>query len=120
VRLTSWFSGADCVIAATHLPDLNGYQLSSLIKSTERTHRLPIILLAGENAKEEEFWNLAALADVIYSTQETETNAEAIAKEVRQLVEDAKAQGWKPSLAKNLFTTLHDNSATSEKRVTLV
>ena len=35
--------GADCVVAATHLPDLNGYQLSSLIKSTERTHRLPII-----------------------------------------------------------------------------
>ena len=72
------------MVAATHLPDLNGYQLSSLIKSTERTHRLPIILLAGDAAKEEEFWNLAALADVIYSTHETESKTEdVIAKEIK-------------------------------------
>jgi diguanylate cyclase (GGDEF)-like protein len=109
------FQGADCIIAATDLSDLTGYQLSSLIKSTERTHRLPIVLLAGEAAREEEFWNLAALADVIYSTQETENNAQDIVKEVRQLVEDARGEGWKPSLAKNLFTPLHDGSGTSEK-----
>jgi two-component system cell cycle response regulator len=107
--------GADCVVAAVFLPDLTGYQLSSLIKSTERTHRLPIVLLANEESKEEEFWNLAALADVIYSIQEAETNPDHIVKEIRELVEDAKSQGWKPSLAKNLFMPLHDASTPSVK-----
>ena len=106
--------GADCVVAATHLQDLNGYQISSLIKSNERTHRLPVILLAGEATKGDEFWNLAALADVIYSTSECKSKPAEIAKDLRQLVEDAKAQGWKGSFAKNLFMPFNESSPPSK------
>ena len=72
-------------------------------------------MLAGDAAKEEEFWNLAALADVIYSTHETESKTEDVIKEIKQIVEEAKSQGWKPSLAKNLFMPLHEGAGSSEK-----
>ncbi len=41
--------GADIVVASTNLSDLSGYQLSCLIKSNDRTSRLPVMLLAKEN-----------------------------------------------------------------------
>lgn len=103
--------GADCVVASTHLKDLSGYQLSSLIKSNERTHRLPVILLAGQSTKEDEFWNLAALADIIYSAEEAKNKPAEIAQELRQLVEEARSQGWKPSMAKNLFMPFSEPGA---------
>lgn len=95
--------GADCVIAATHLPDLNGFQLSSLIKSSERSSKLPIILIAGKPTKEDAFWSLAALADVKYSTDEADDKPQEIVAEIKRLVDEAKANGWKSSQAKNLF-----------------
>jgi diguanylate cyclase (GGDEF)-like protein len=103
--------GADCVIVSTHLPDLGGYQLSSLIKSNDRTHRLPVVLLAGATTKADEFWNLAALADVIYSSEEVENQKAEIVKEVKQLAEEARTQGWKPSMVKNLFAPFNNFSS---------
>ena len=54
--------GADCLISATQLEDLNGYQLSSLIKSNDRTHRLPIILLASEATKQRKYFLVSGFA----------------------------------------------------------
>jgi diguanylate cyclase (GGDEF)-like protein len=111
--------GADCLISATQLEDLNGYQLSSLIKSNERTHRLPIILLASEATNEEikeptkenTFWSRAALADMIYPLDQTEEKADEIASELKKLTEKSKSLGWKGSLAKSLIMSSQDLSA---------
>lgn len=51
--------GADIVIASTSLQDLSGYQLSCLIKSNDRTSRLPIVLIKGTPADQDEFWRIA-------------------------------------------------------------
>jgi diguanylate cyclase (GGDEF)-like protein len=94
--------GAEGVLALTSLPDLNGYQLSSLIKSNDRTYKLPVILVKGEAVEQEEFWKLAAQADAIYTAEETK-DAKKIVESIRKIIEEAKTQGWKPSLVKNLL-----------------
>ncbi len=94
--------GADAVLALTSLPDLNGYQLSSLIKSNDRTNRLPVALIKGEPVEQDDFWKLAAQADLIFSADDAENPAK-IVETLSALVGAAKSQGWKPSLVKNLL-----------------
>ena len=89
-------------MALTSLPDLNGYQLSSLIKSNDRTSKLPVVLIQGESVEQEEFWKLAAQADAFYSADDIK-EPEKVVEAVQKLVEEARAQGWKPSLVKNLL-----------------
>jgi PleD family two-component response regulator len=71
--------GADIVVASTTLGDLSGFQLASLIKSSESTKQLPVVLLEDDlspsdgQAKTDEFWNKAARCDLFVSKDEQRT-----------------------------------------------
>jgi diguanylate cyclase (GGDEF)-like protein len=94
--------GADAVITSTTLSDLSGYQLCSLIKSNDRTCRLPVILTNDAAVEQDDFWRLAAQSDHVYKVEETKNTA-AVVEKVGKLVEEAKNMGWKASLVKNLL-----------------
>ncbi len=90
--------GADLVIASTKLPDMDGYQLSCLIKSNERTEGLPVVLVkTGDGG--ETFWAAAAMADREMDLKEAKS-ADKLQKLVADLVARSREQGWKTSMAK--------------------
>lgn len=94
-------TGADIIVASTSLPDISGYQLSSFLKSNERTGLLPVILIGGQATAEDEFWQLAALADAVFSLDQSSKSPETISARARELVAQAKTNGWKSNTAKN-------------------
>ncbi|HEY9678084.1 MAG TPA: GGDEF domain-containing response regulator [Drouetiella sp.] len=94
--------GADIVIASTSLQDLSGYQLSCLIKSNDRTSRLPILLIKGASAEQDEFWRTAALPDALLEPEELK-DVKAVVEQIDILIKAAKEAGWKTSMVKNLL-----------------
>ncbi|CAN5563702.1 hypothetical protein BH10CYA1_BH10CYA1_65040 [soil metagenome] len=94
--------GADIVIASTSLQDLSGYQLSCLIKSNDRTSRLPIVLIKGAPADQDEFWRIASLPDALLEPEELK-DLKAVIEMIEELIKSAKEQGWKTSMVKNLL-----------------
>lgn len=94
--------GADIVVASTSLQDLSGYQLSCLIKSNDRTSRLPIVLIKGKAAEHDEFWRIASLPDALLEPEELK-DSKAVIETIEELIKNAKEQGWKTSMVKNLL-----------------
>jgi len=94
--------GADLVIASSAVPDLSGYQLSCLIKSNDRTSKLPVVLVKGEATEQDDFWRTAALPD-LYLQQEDLKSIDNLAAQLKELAMKAKEQGWKSSMVKNLL-----------------
>jgi len=84
--------GADIVVASATLSDLNGFQLSSLIKSSENTERLPVVLLE-DGTKVDEFWAKAAAADLFVSVDQLKHPGE-VARAIKDLALAAKRDGW--------------------------
>jgi diguanylate cyclase (GGDEF)-like protein len=95
-ELTS--DGADILIAGTQLSDISGYQLSCLLKSTERTARLPVLLIKtdGDGGI---FWPMAAQANL--SMELKDLKPESLAETIKDLIDQSKELGWMPSLVKN-------------------
>lgn len=56
-------SGGDILVLSEHLPDISGFQLSCLLKSTSITHPLPVVLVASSNESNDSFWKRASMAD---------------------------------------------------------
>jgi len=104
--------GADLVLSSTSLSDLSGYQLSCLIKSNDRTSRLPVVLVKGRAAEHDEFWKVAALPDLVLEQKEIKDGKELVAT-VRRLIKSAKEQGWKSSMVKNLLVPSRAFSSTN-------
>lgn len=95
--------GADIVVACTTLSDLSGYQLTSLIKSNDRTSRMPVILLAkGETSEQDEFWKVASSPDAIIDAETLNNDLKSICTQIKGLVSKAHESGWQPGMAKNL------------------
>jgi diguanylate cyclase (GGDEF)-like protein len=95
-ELTS--EGADILIAGTQLSDLSGYQLSCLLKSTERTSRLPV-LLVNTDGDGGTFWPMAAQADLMIDLKDLK--AETLAEAIKELIDKSREMGWMPALVKN-------------------
>src|ERR1700722_9009206 len=84
--------GADILIASTSLTDLSGYQLSCLIKSNDRTTRLPIILMRGKVSEHDEFWRTASLADIVLDDSQLEDIGRLVAT-IEKMVARAREVG---------------------------
>ncbi|HEY9716870.1 MAG TPA: diguanylate cyclase [Trichormus sp.] len=93
--------GADLLVASASVPDLSGYQLSCLIKSNDRTSKLPVVLVRGEATDQDEFWKTAALPDLFLHINDLKTKQ--IGERLKELAAKAKEQGWKSSMVKNLL-----------------
>jgi diguanylate cyclase (GGDEF)-like protein len=93
--------GADLLIASASVPDLSGYQLSCLIKSNDRTSKLPVVLIRGDATDQDEFWKTAALPDLFLHINDLKTKQ--IGERLKEMAIKAKEQGWKSSMVKNLL-----------------
>jgi diguanylate cyclase (GGDEF)-like protein len=102
--------GADVLIASTSLTDLSGYQLSCLIKSNDRTTRLPIILMRGKASDQDEFWRTASLADIVLDDTQLQDIKRLVAT-IEKLVARSRELGWKPNMVKNLLTPSREFSS---------
>lgn len=99
--------GADLLIAATALPDIDGYHLSCLVKCNEKTQSLPVILIKTNDDAPGLFWVGASFSDSVMSLDDPGLSEE-ILDTARSLIEQSKKGGWKPSMAR-------DNSAMPER-----
>ncbi|HEY9869438.1 MAG TPA: GGDEF domain-containing response regulator [Candidatus Obscuribacterales bacterium] len=86
--------GADLVISATKLSDLSGYQLSCLIKSSDRTASLPVILVSGEGNGHDALWSLLAQADSVLKLADLKGKSDKLVSLIDDLVARSREQGW--------------------------
>jgi diguanylate cyclase (GGDEF)-like protein len=91
--------GADVLVSATDLTDLDGYQLSCLIKCNDRTQQLPVVLVKTSDDNPDSFWSAAAMADSLVDLTELKTG-DKLVNLAKSLIERSKGQGWKPSMTK--------------------
>ena len=91
-------NGADLIITASHLPDLDGNKLACLIKSNETTHRLPVILVKETRAKSNLFWSQAAQSDALINLSDAKEGDE-LSKLCHSLIEQSRTLGWRASYA---------------------
>ncbi|HEY9772195.1 MAG TPA: diguanylate cyclase [Planktothrix sp.] len=94
--------GADLIVSSSSLPDLSGYQLSSLIKSNDRANKLPFVLIRGLQSDQDEFWKTASLPDLFLALEDLQ-QADEMAGRLKEMALKAKEQGWKASMVKNLL-----------------
>jgi diguanylate cyclase (GGDEF)-like protein len=89
--------GADIVVASVSLGDLNGFQVSALIKSSENTEQLPVVLLEDKlhAAQPEivEFWSKPARCDLFVTVDDLKQPAD-VAASIKALAEAARKEGW--------------------------
>jgi diguanylate cyclase (GGDEF)-like protein len=85
--------GADIVVASTSLGDLNGFQVASLIKSSENTEQLPVVLLEDKHAAIDDFWNKPARCDLFVSVDDLK-DPKGVAESIKALAEAARNEGW--------------------------
>ncbi len=104
--------GADIVVAATKVNDLSGYQLASLIKSSEVVSQLPVVLFVSDDAAADDFWIKAARPDVIVSVEDLKEPAK-VASMIRDLAENARLAGWEKSTGKAVLVPSEGFSSAS-------
>ncbi|HEY9787071.1 MAG TPA: diguanylate cyclase [Candidatus Obscuribacterales bacterium] len=107
--------GADIVVASTTLKDLTGYQLSCLIKSNDRTSKLPVILLVkGPAADQDDFWKVAALPDRLIHPEQLEKDLKQVTTIIKELVSKAHDEGWAAPMVKNLLAPSRSFSSANQ------
>jgi putative CRISPR-associated protein (TIGR02620 family) len=62
----------DVILAGSSVPELNGYQISRLIKNDPVMRKIPILLIADLGLKMDRFWAMKAGADDFVSKDELE------------------------------------------------
>ncbi len=81
--------GGDILVMAEQLPDISGFQLSCLIKSTSVTSQLPIVLVSASSEKEDTFWKRASLADSMLQRRHVEFNEDESVELIKRLGSDS-------------------------------
>jgi len=104
--------GADIVVAATRVNDLSGYQLASLIKSSEIVSQLPVVLFVSGDASADDFWIKAARPDIVVSAEDLKEPSR-VASMIRELAESAKLAGWERATGKAVLVPSSGFSSSS-------
>lgn len=82
-------SGASVLVMAEQLPDITGFQLSCLLKSTSVTSKLPIVVVANTRDSADGFWKRASLADSVLKRSQVEQNEQDSVKLIKRLASKA-------------------------------
>lgn len=80
-------SGGHILVLADQLPDISGFQLSCLLKSTSITHPLPVVLVSSGNDSNDNFWKRASMADSVLKRRQVEQNETDSVKLIKRLAE---------------------------------
>lgn len=97
--------GADVVVAETDLPDISGYQLGALIKSSNHTAALPFVLVKSHGDENKSFWRKAAGADEIVKLEDVADGITTIHEILDRSIQRAKEREWNSGKAKGLLPT---------------
>lgn len=94
-------SGGDILVLADQLPDITGFQLSCLLKSTRVTERLPVVLVSSGNEAADSFWKRASLADSLLKRKQVEENEQDSVKLIKTLAAAKSNPGISPEMIDN-------------------
>lgn len=94
--------GADIVVSAAQVTDLSGYQLASIIKSSEVGRAMPVVLFRPADSESDQFWARAARPDLFVSEEDLK-DPEAVAKRIKELAEKSRADGFQLGHARSVL-----------------
>jgi diguanylate cyclase (GGDEF)-like protein len=95
--------GADIVVSAAQVTDLSGYQLASIIKSSEVGRSMPVVLFRPKEQDEpDQFWSRAARPDLFVSDEDLK-DPQAVAVRIKELAEKSRAEGFALSSARSVL-----------------
>lgn len=95
--------GADIVVSAAQVTDLSGYQLASIIKSSEVGRSMPVVLFRPKEQDEpDQFWSRAARPDLFVSDEDLKDPL-AVALRIKELAEKSRAEGFALSSARSVL-----------------
>lgn len=80
-------SPGDMVVSSVTLPDMNGFQLSSLIKSGEATSVVPVVLIGNRDELTDSFWKRASLSDLVFERKDVEFDEEKAIAKIKTLMD---------------------------------
>src|ERR1700687_1241184 len=72
----------DLVLACVNLPDVNGFQLASLIKSGEHTNSIPVVVVGEPDELANGFWQRAALSDLVMERKQVDSEADKTIEQI--------------------------------------
>lgn len=78
--------GGDVVIASASLPDIGGFQLSCLIKSSSTTNDIPVVVVADKDQDSDSFWSRASLADLLVERNDVDFEEASVLKKIKGLL----------------------------------
>lgn len=76
----------DLVVSTVNLPDMNGFQLSSLIKSGETTSVIPVVMIGTREELNDSFWKRASLSDLVFERKDVEFDEEKAISKIKSLL----------------------------------
>lgn len=76
----------DMIITTAELPDLSGFQLSSLFKTSELSAQIPIAIVGSADDMVDSFWKRASLADLVIDRASMDSDAEKVIQELQTLL----------------------------------
>lgn len=93
--------GGHILVLTDQLPDISGFQLSCLLKSTSITHPLPVVLVSSGNEGNDNFWSRASMADSVLKRRQVEQNETDSVKLIKRLAEGSSTTAITPEKIDN-------------------
>jgi diguanylate cyclase (GGDEF)-like protein len=93
-------AGGSILVLCDRLPDISGFQLSCLLKSTSVTSGLPVVLVSSGNDAVDSFWSRASLADSVLKRVQVDENEQDSVKLIKRLA-ITRAYGLTPDQIDN-------------------
>lgn len=94
-------SGGHILVLGDQLPDITGFQLSCLLKSTSVTSSLPVVIVSSATDGSDSFWSRASLADSVLKRRQVEENEQDSVKLIKKLAESRPNSGITPEQIDN-------------------
>lgn len=104
----------DLIMSDIMMPNINGYQLSRLLKNNPVTQKIPLILLTVLDKKIDKFWGSKSGSDAAFKfISKTAPYEEIIGTVVKAIQESPVSDDYKETLLKN-----SDNESTVQTQMT--
>jgi diguanylate cyclase (GGDEF)-like protein len=83
-------SPCDMLLTSATLPDLDGFQLACLIKSSEYTSSMPVVVIGEASDLEDGFFQRAADCDLVMDTDKVESDSDTLLSKIKSMLSVAR------------------------------
>ena len=84
---------SDLVVSSVALPDMSGFQLSSMLKSGELTCDMPVVVIGSRDELSDSFWKRVSLHDLMFERKDVEFEEEKAVEKLKDLL--TQNANWK-------------------------